>query len=80
DEKTLTVSTWDDCCKYILGSSRQHVDEKLNNLHRFGEEFFEQAQQMKLGYRDLRALRQLSNDEQALVIESEAVEVGDKEA
>ncbi|KAA1165771.1 hypothetical protein EU508_00525 [Pseudoalteromonas fuliginea] len=80
DGKLLTVSNWGECCKSILGSSQQHVDEKLNNLHRFGEEFFEQAQQMKLGYRDLRALRQLSNDEQALVIESEAVEVGDKEA
>lgn len=78
--KLLTVSNWGECCKCILGSSQQHVDEKLNNLQQFGEEFFEAAQQMKLGYRDLRALRQLPEEEQALVIESEAVETGDKDA
>ena len=76
----LTVSNWGDCCKLILGSSQQHIDEKLNNLQLFGDEFFEAAQRMQLGYRDLRALRQLPEDEQALVIESEAVETGDKEA
>lgn len=76
----LTVSNWGDCCKHILGSSQQHIDEKLNNLQLFGEEFFDAAQKMKLGYRDLRALRQLPEDEQALVIESEAVETGDKDA
>lgn len=80
DGKLLTVSNWGECCKCILGSSQQHVDEKLNNLQRFGEEFFEASQKMKLGYRDLRALRQLPEEEQTLVIESEAVETGDKEA
>ncbi|WP_462171116.1 hypothetical protein [Pseudoalteromonas xiamenensis] len=78
--KTLTVSTWDECCTHIIGSSRQHIDEKLNNLQQFGEDFFESAQKMKLGYRDLRALRQLPEEEQTLVIESQAVETGDKEA
>ncbi|WP_283709797.1 hypothetical protein [Pseudoalteromonas prydzensis] len=80
DGKLLTVSSWDECCKYILGTSRQHIDEKLSNIQLFGEQFFEAAQQMKLGYRDLRALRQLPNDAQALIIESEAIETGDKEA
>ncbi|RXE95564.1 hypothetical protein [Pseudoalteromonas sp. PS5] len=78
--KVLTVSTWDECCQYLIGMSRQSVDNRLLNLQQFGDEFFEQAQQMKLGYRDLRALRQLPEEEQAHVIESEAVETGDKEA
>ena len=78
--KVQTVSTWDECCQNILGSSRQHIDERLKNLHQFGEEFFEQSQKMQLGYRDLRALRQLPDEQQALIIESEAVEIGDKDA
>ncbi|WP_339140663.1 hypothetical protein [Pseudoalteromonas galatheae] len=78
--KLETVSTWDQCCEKILGMSRKSVDERLLNLSQFGEAFFEQAQAMRLGYRDLKALRQLPSDEQALVIESEAVETGDKEA
>ncbi len=78
--KLETVSTWDQCCEKILGMSRKSVDERLLNLSQFGEAFVEQAQAMRLGYRDLKALRQLPSDEQALVIESEAVETGDKEA
>lgn len=78
--KLLTVSNWGECCASILGASQQHVDEKLTNLKQFGEEFFEASQRMKLGYRDLRALRQLPADEQAAIIESDAVETGDKEA
>ncbi|WP_278404879.1 hypothetical protein [Pseudoalteromonas ruthenica] len=80
NQKVVTVTTWEECCKHFLHTDPQNIDNRLRNLQQFGEEFFEQAQQMKLGYRDLRALRQLPEDEQALVIESEAVEVGDKEA
>ncbi|MAD90283.1 MAG: hypothetical protein CMK64_11305 [Pseudoalteromonas sp.] len=76
----VTVTTWEDCCTHILKTNCQNLDNRLRNLQQFGEEFFEAAQQMKLGYRDLRALRQLPEEEQALVIESEAVETGDKDA
>ncbi|NOU53132.1 hypothetical protein HG263_21765 [Pseudoalteromonas sp. JBTF-M23] len=78
--KVVTVTTWEQCCKHILQTDCQNLDNRLRNLQQFGEEFFEAAQKMKLGYRDLRALRQLPEDEQALVIESEAVETGDKDA
>ncbi|MEI8705192.1 hypothetical protein [Pseudoalteromonas sp. B62] len=78
--KLETVSTWEQCCEKVLGFSRKSVDERLLNLCQFGEEFFEQAHSMRLGYRDLKALRQLPTDAQALIIESEAVETGDKEA
>ncbi|QFU23762.1 hypothetical protein FM038_017340 [Shewanella eurypsychrophilus] len=76
----LTVSGWGECCQYILGGSQQHIDERLNNLTMFGEEFFEASQNMGLGYRDLRKLRQLPEEEQALVIDCEAIDTGDKEA
>ncbi|KZN57629.1 hypothetical protein N473_07065 [Pseudoalteromonas luteoviolacea CPMOR-1] len=77
---SVTVTTWEDCCKHILKTDVQNIDNRLRNLQQFGEEFFEQAQKMKLGYRDLRALRQLPEEDQAIVIESEAVDSGDKEA
>ncbi|NKF51391.1 hypothetical protein G3R49_12565 [Shewanella sp. WXL01] len=80
DEKLLTVSNWGECCKHILASSQQHIDERLNNLQLFGEEFFEASQNMGLGYRDLRKLRQLPEADRTLVIESEAIDSGDKEA
>lgn len=76
----VTVTTWDECCKHFLHTDSQNIDNRLRNLQQFGEEFFEAAQQMKLGYRDLRALRQLPEEAQTLVMESEAVETGDKEA
>ncbi|MCF2829811.1 MULTISPECIES: hypothetical protein [unclassified Pseudoalteromonas] len=78
--KVVTVTTWEQCCKHILKTDCQNLDRRLVNLQQFGEEFFEAAQQMKLGYRDLRALRQLPEEDQTLVIESEAVETGDTEA
>ncbi|MBD1584972.1 hypothetical protein, partial [Pseudoalteromonas sp. S16_S37] len=78
--KVVTVTTWEECCKHILQTDCQNLDRRLVNLQQFGEEFFEAAQQMKLGYRDLRALRQLPEEEQQQIIESEAVETGDKEA
>ncbi|KAF7787169.1 hypothetical protein PRUB_a4043 [Pseudoalteromonas rubra] len=78
--KVVTVTTWEECCKHILNTDCQNIDRRLVNLQQFGEEFFEAAQNMKLGYNDLRVLRQLPEDDQALVIESEAVEAGDKDA
>ncbi|WP_052713346.1 hypothetical protein, partial [Pseudoalteromonas rubra] len=80
DGNVVTITTWEECCKYILKEKRRNVDNRLINLQQFGEEFFEAAQNMKLGYNDLRVLRQLPEDDQALVIESEAVEAGDKDA
>ncbi|WP_440053344.1 hypothetical protein ACSLBF_10385 [Pseudoalteromonas sp. T1lg65] len=78
--KVATVATWDEYCSKKLNIPRRTVDDRLVNLQQFGEEFFEHSQRMQLGYRDLRALRQLPEEEQQLVIESEAVETGDKEA
>ncbi|MDO6488261.1 hypothetical protein Q4503_11150 [Colwellia sp. 6_MG-2023] len=75
-----TVGTWEECCKNFLGSSKSAIDEKLINLNAFGEEFFESAQRIGLGTRELRKLRQLPEESQQLVINSEEVDLGDKEA
>ncbi|MCF2910768.1 hypothetical protein L1285_20890 [Pseudoalteromonas sp. DL2-H2.2] len=80
DGKLLTISTWEDVCKLIIGESRQHVDERILNLRHFGEQFFETAQKIGLAYKDLRAVRQMSEEDQTRIIESEAAESGDIDA
>lgn len=76
----LTVSSWDDFCTHKLQTPRVTIDNRLINLNQLGEEFFEASQKIGLGYRELRKLRQLPQEQQQLVIENEAVELGDKEA
>lgn len=75
-----TVSDLEDICKYFFKRTYRAMQEDLNNLETFGQEFLESAQNMHLGYRDLRKLRQLPSEEQALIINSEEVDLGDKEA
>lgn len=80
DGNLLTVSSWEDFCVHKLHTPRTTIDERLLNLNQLGEEFFEASQKIGLGYRELRKLRQLPADQQQLVIENEAVELGDKDA
>lgn len=73
------VSTWEDFCN-SLGVSRQKVDLDIQNLSAFGEDFLETSQRMGVGYRDLRKLRKIPEDERALIINGEAVQAQDKDA
>ncbi len=61
DGKLLTVSKFGDLCSSI-GCSEQHINEQLLNLKTFGPEFLEFADK-SLGYRELRALRKLPDDQ-----------------
>lgn len=72
------VGTWDGYCRAI-GRSKTSVDEDLRNLATFGEEALESLQAVGAGYRELRKLRQLPEEERELIIQGEAVQVGDKE-
>lgn len=67
------VGTWENFCKY-LGLDRHTVDQDMLNLAAFGEEFLVTATNLRVGYRDLRKLRQLTHDG-AVVIDAEAVEI-----
>jgi len=55
------IGSWDKYCEY-LGFSRQKVDLDLQNLSTFGETFLQTVGGFGLGYRDLKKLRQLTND------------------
>lgn len=80
DGNSLTVGDIKELCLNFFGCSYQTMEERLCNLDAFGKEFLETSTKMGVGIRDLRALRQLPDEDQSMVIESEAVESGDKEA
>jgi hypothetical protein len=67
------IGTWDDFCKY-LKKDRRTVDEDLQNLATFGEEFLETVASLQVGYRDLRKLRQLTHDG-TIQITDDAIEI-----
>lgn len=67
------VGTWENFCDYV-GMSRQKVDEDLLNLNAFGEEFLTTCQQLSVGYRELRKLRQLTCDG-TVIIDGNTIEI-----
>ena len=76
----VTISTWSEFCKEILVTDVQNIDNRLRNLVRFGEEFFEASQKMGLGYRQLRKLAQLDPEKQALIMNDKSIAALDKQA
>jgi len=66
------------CDEY--GTSHKTVDEQLLNLQVFGEEAMSAFQRMDVGYRELRKLRKLPEEDRQIIIESEAIDTGDKDA
>ncbi len=78
DGETTNASTWAGFCR-ALGMSHQKVDEDIRNLNAFGEETLERLNQLGLGYRNMRRLRQIPDAERIAIIEGEQIEVGDKE-
>lgn len=75
----VEMASFDDMCG-VLGVSRSKVLEDLQNLAAFGEAFLEASQRLGLGYRQLRQLRALPEDERRLIIDGEAVRENDPEA
>lgn len=72
DGSFLVINTFDDFCS-LMGTSKSKVEEDIQNLNMFGEAFMESASAMGLGYRDLRKLRALPEDDRAIVVEGEKV-------
>lgn len=72
------VSSWEGFCRAI-GMSHKKVDEDIRNLNAFGEETLDRLNQMGLGYRNMRRLRQIPEEDRLAIINGEQIEVGDKE-
>lgn len=77
-------NTWADYCKSI-GLSRTKVDEDLNNLNTFGEEFLTTVGTFGLGYRELRSLSKqvksgnLEVKDAEVIIDGEVIPLDDKD-
>lgn len=71
------VGCWAGFCRAI-GSSQQKVDEDLLNLRVFGEDAMESLTRIGAGYRELRQLRKLPEDQQTALLE--VARLGDKES
>jgi len=69
--------TWAEYCE-LLGTSANKVDEDLTNLRTFGEDAMESLTRIGAGYRELRQLRKLPDDQQSALIE--VAKLGDKDA
>ena len=78
--KSATVADIKEVCTIFFGRSYRAMQEDEQNLTAFGEEFFESSKNMGLGNRELRKLRQLPTETQELIINSEKVDLNDKEA
>ncbi|EIJ68073.1 hypothetical protein [Pasteurella bettyae] len=78
DGELTTVGSWEEFCK-ACGLTRQKVDEDLQNLSKFGEEFLETSHRLGLGYREMRKLRQLPEEARAEIVEADYSEATDKE-
>lgn len=79
DGTSETVSGWESFCSF-LGRSSRHINEEIQNLAQFGEEALAAMNRIGLGYRDLRKLRRLPEDERAVVLGQIEVNVGDRDA
>ena len=78
DGELTTVGSWEEFCK-ACGLTRQKVDEDLQNLSKFGEEFLETSQRLGLGYREMRKLRQLPEEARAEIVDADYSDSTDKE-
>jgi hypothetical protein len=79
DGKVGTVQTWADFCG-AMGYEPTIIDENIRNLSILGEEFLQFSNRIGLGYRDLRKLRKLPEEDRAVVLDQIEVDVGDKQA
>ncbi|PIY55741.1 MAG: hypothetical protein COZ00_07865, partial [Zetaproteobacteria bacterium CG_4_10_14_0_8_um_filter_49_80] len=71
--------TWAMYCD-ALNVSYKTVDEGILNLTVLGPDALEAMQSMGIASRDLRKLRKLPEEDRQIIIESQAIDVGDKEA
>ena len=65
------VGTWEKFCESV-GKDRSTVDQDLLNLATFGEEFLGMVTSLRVGYKDLRKLRQLTHDG-SITVDAEAI-------
>ncbi|MEJ2792066.1 hypothetical protein WAE56_01470 [Iodobacter sp. LRB] len=73
-----SITTWEEYCQRIEGRSREAIDVDINHLKQLGPELFDAMRQIGIGPGTMRDLRQLPEDEKAVI--AEAAKSDDKEA
>lgn len=79
DGVEVRLDTWEGFCK-ALGSSRQNVEDRLENLKLLGEAALARTQELGMTTRELQKLRKLDAADQKVVIGELEAAVGDKDA
>lgn len=74
--KIADMGTWSAFCR-MVGSSKSKVDEDILNLDKFGQQALDVMQNAGIGYREIRKLRKLP-DEDLAEIEGKIINAGDK--
>lgn len=75
----VRLDTWEGFCK-ALGSSRQNIEDRLENLKLLGEAALARTQELGMTTRELQKLRKLDVSDQKVVIGELEAAVGDKDA
>lgn len=75
----VKCNTWEEFCR-IRGSSKSTINEDIQNLSVFGEDFLEASNRLGLGPRDLRKLRKLDVEQQKVIVGEVEANFGDKDA
>lgn len=77
DGKVVTITTWEEYCTLVEGRSRESVDLELKNLNALGPELFESMRTVGIGPGTMRAIRQLPEEQKALI--QQAVDTTNKD-
>lgn len=78
------IKTWEEFCKSI-GISRRYLDEQLESLSTFGEDFLAVSATFGVGYKELRQLRKqvktgnLEVKDSEVIIDGEVIPLNDKD-
>lgn len=78
------IKTWEEYCKSI-GISRRYLDEQLESLSTFGEDFLAVSATFGVGYKELRQLKKevktgnLEVRDESVVIDGEVIPLDDKD-
>lgn len=76
----VEAKTWKEFVTALDMGSLDKIDEQISFLNTLGEGFMESASRMKLGYRDLRRLKKLPEEDRAAVAAEVETNLGDKDA
>jgi hypothetical protein len=74
DGKPVTIQTFQEYCTAVEGRSYEAINLELNNLRDLGPQLFDAMRQVGIGPGTMREIRQLPDDQKALLEQASALE------